>query len=101
MADETTYCRNPDPDKQGTNIPTWKYELVRGAILGAVEGSDEGVEFRRLADVVRGCLTPAQTDALGSVSWHTTVVKLHLEAVGEIERIANTRPQRVRIANAR
>ena len=97
-AAETVHCRNPDPAKAGVNIPAWKFELVRRIILDELSMNPAGVRFTDLAERVRSRLTPDQARALGSVAWHTTVVKLHLEAVSEIQRVEGARPQLLRSA---
>lgn len=89
-------CRNPDPAKKGTRIPRWKYELVRDAIFRALRSRPNGFPFRDLPTYVGKCVTRDDALRLGSVSWHTTVVKLDLEARGEIERIPGSRPQLIR-----
>ena len=89
-------CANPDPGKQPVNIPRWKFEVVRAAILEVLTDRPEGVEFKRLPALVGDALADDDLQRLGSVPWHTTVVKLHLEAVSEIERIAGRRPQVIR-----
>jgi hypothetical protein len=57
---------------------------------------DPGVEFKELPGLVEQHLLPADREALGSVSWYTTTVKLDLEVRGEIERIEGSKPQRLR-----
>ena len=89
-------CRNPDPAKQGTRIPRWKYDLVRDAIFRGLDSRPDGFPFRDLPTYVGKCLTRDDMLRLGSVSWHTTVVKLDLEARGEIQRVPGSRPQLLR-----
>jgi hypothetical protein len=89
-------CRNPDPAKHGTRIPRWKYDLVRDAIFRGLKSRPDGFPFRDLPTYVGKCLTRDDVLRLGSVSWHTTVVKLDLEARREIERIPGSRPQLLR-----
>ena len=96
--DDRVLCRNPDPAKHGTRIPRWKYELVRDAILHALDSRPEGFPFRDLPSFVGRTLTPDDVHRVGSVSWHTTVVKLELEARGEIERVPGSQPQLLRRA---
>jgi hypothetical protein len=57
---------------------------------------DTGVKFIELPGLVEQCLSPGDRESLGSVSWYTTTVKLDLEVRGEIERIAGSKPQRLR-----
>ena len=92
-------CINPDPEKQPVNIPRWKYEAVRTAILGVLKDNPQGVEFKRLPSLVGKVLSVDELRRLGSVPWHTTVVKLHLEAVSEIERLVDRRPQVIRLVH--
>ena len=101
IAEERVLCRNPDPEKKGTRIPRWKYELVRDAILSALRSRPDGFPFRDLPTQVRKRLTGDDARAVGSISWHTTVVKLDLEARGTIERIRQERPQLLRIVSTK
>lgn len=94
---DTVHCANPDPEKQGTSIPRWKYELVRACILEELSDRPDGLTFTGLSARVRKRLDADQIDRLGSVSWHTTVVKLHLEAVAEIERLRRSGSDLVRL----
>ena len=94
-ATDRVVCRNPDPRKETTRIPRWKHEAVRRAILRAVAVRPAGVPFGELPRRVRRALSAAQLAELGSVTWHTTVVKLDLEARGEIRRVPGTKPQLV------
>lgn len=89
-------CETPTPGREGTRIPKWKYDAVRAAIHAVVPRSRDGIEFRALADLVQEALSAEHRQRLGSITWHTVTVKLHLEVIGEIERIAGSRPQRIR-----
>lgn len=83
--EDRTPCRTPAEGRDGvTNIPTWKFELVRQAILDAVW--DQDLAFADLREAVRARLDPADLDRLGSLGWHVTTVKLELEVRGEISR---------------
>lgn len=97
-ADDRVLCVSPDPTKQGTRIPRWKYDTVRAAIRKAVGRGHTGVEFRQLPLLVEGLLSDDHRARLGSVMWHVTTVKLHMEALGELERLPGVTPQRVRLA---
>lgn len=92
-------CRTPTPGKKPTRIPRWKYELVHAAILDVVPAAGEGIEFKRLPHLVRKRLSEKERASLGSVSWHTTTVKLDMEVKGELERIPGSNPQRLRRTN--
>ncbi len=92
-------CLTPTPGKQGTRIDRWKYETLRRAIRRAVPKNRTGVEFRKLAELVRQQLAAEELQTIGSLLWYTTTVKLHLEVIGEIERVPGAQPQRLRRVN--
>lgn len=89
-------CETPTPGKKGTRIAKWKYDAVREAIREVVPRNKEGIEFRNLPGLVEQALSAEHRQQLGSVTWYTVTVKLHLEVIGEIERIAGSNPQCVR-----
>jgi hypothetical protein len=95
MNNEKTVCRTPTPGGQPTRIDSWKFDLIREAILKAVPKRGEGVQLRALPAMVRRHLSPKDLESLGSVGWYTTTVKLELEVRGELTRLANTVPQRL------
>jgi hypothetical protein len=90
-------CLTPTPGKQGTRIAQWKYDALRRAIRKAVPKNKIGVEFVRLPELVRSFLADDELKKLGSLMWYVTTVKLHLEVIGEIERVPGSKPQRVRL----
>jgi hypothetical protein len=96
VTEEKILCQTPTPGKKGTRIPKWKYALIREAILQVVPANEQGVAFKDLAGLVEKRLSPEKLERLGSLLWHTTTVKLDLEARGEIERIPGSKPQRLR-----
>lgn len=78
--------------KEGVNIDTAKYEVIKAAILDALD-TQRGTSF--------GDLTQAVVDKLGkrfdgSIPWYVTTIKLDLEARGLIERVPGAKPQQVR-----
>ncbi|MEM1032461.1 MAG: hypothetical protein AAF928_21950 [Myxococcota bacterium] len=90
-----TTCRTPNADG-ATNIPTWKFDAVRKAILAAVtEAGTEGLPFKSFSDEVAARLTEEERAGLGSVGWHATTVKLELEVRGELRRLPGASPQRL------
>jgi len=99
MASETetkVLCKTPTKGKQGTRIPKWKYDAIRKAIRKVVPANKTGIAFKDLSPLVAKALSKSERDELGSITWHTVTVKLHLEVIGEIERIAGESPQRIR-----
>ena len=95
MSEDRTPCRTPNADGV-TNIPTWKFQAVRTAILAAVDAAgDEGLPFSAVSAEVKSRLNADDLARLGSVGWHATSVKLELEVRGEIARMDGISPQRI------
>lgn len=90
-------CRTPTDGKGGvTNIPAWKYDCVRRAVLHAVEAAGpDGLAFGALVPEVRKRLSDHDLRRLGSLGWHVTTVKLNMEVEGEIMRAPGVNPQRI------
>jgi len=88
-------CRTPTPGKQPTNIPRWKFDLLRKHMLALIPGDLPGIRVGQIPALIKTRLSSQQLKTLGSVSWHVTTVKLELEVRGEVERIANVSPQRL------
>ncbi len=94
------FCETPAEGKAGTQIPLWKYQAVRAAILDAVkEAGSGGITFASLPDAVVQKLSDDDRAKLGSVSWHVTTVKLDLEVKGELKRLERKSPQRLILAS--
>ena len=97
MKDEAkVLCQTPTPDKKGTRILKWKYDLIRSAILTVIPQDEFGIPFKDLPKLIKGMLNEEDLEQLGSLGWYTTTVKLDLEVRGEIERIPRVKPQRLR-----
>ena len=80
-----------------------KYAIIREAMLASLptQASGESMAFSALEDSVRAYLDEKQTPVElfpkpGSVRWYTKTVQLDLEAKGEIERLPNASPIRLR-----
>lgn len=93
--DEKIACRTPTPGKQATNIPRWKFDLMRKHLLALIPDTMPGMRARQVPALMRTRLSEKELERLGSVNWHVTTVKLELEVRGEIERIPNVSPQRL------
>jgi hypothetical protein len=91
-----TQLRSVNHPGKTTNIPKEKYDLVSAAILAVIPKDGSGVEFSRLIGLVKDRLGAKERDAVGSVNWYVTAVKLDLEARGQIERVPDAVPQRLR-----
>ena len=86
-------CRTPAEGRDGvTNIPKWKFDAVRAAILDICE---EETVFVDLFDLVPERLSEDDRAKLGSINWHVTTVKLELEVRGEVARVPGARPQKI------
>jgi len=96
-ANEKVLCETPTPGRKPTRIDKWKYEAVRRALRRVIPRRKEGVLFEDLPEGVAAALTEEERRRLGSVVWYTTTVKLHLEVIGEIERVPGSAPQRLRL----
>lgn len=94
-SEQLALCGTPTPGKQPTQIAKWKYDTVRSAILRILPRAEPGIEFRQLVRMVSKSLDHKTREALGSISWYTTTVKLEMEVNGEIQRTGGTRPQRL------
>ncbi len=92
---ERISCRTPVPGKQPTSIPRWKFDLLRKHLLAMVPASQPGIPTRQIPALIKTRLRPKELEALGSVHWHVTKVKLELEVRGELERLQNVSPQRL------
>ena len=92
---DRTPCRTPNAAGV-TNIPTWKFDVLRPAILDAVaEAGPEGLKMADLKAAVRGRIPLETLEKLGSLGWHMMSVKLELEVRGEIARMDGKGPQRL------
>ncbi len=102
QAQARTPCRTPAAGKTGvTNIPTWKFEMLREHILDLVGGASEGgFAFSELNSAVADRLSDDEKANLGSIGWHTTTVKLEMEVAGDIVRAEGVSPQRLLLGSA-
>ncbi len=80
--------------KKGINISRTKYDPMRQTILDIIDARGE-ITFQELVAAAEEKLAGKFE---GSIPWHTTTIKLDLEARGEIERIPNSSPQKLRLA---
>ena len=79
-------CRTPNPDKPGaTNIPAWKFDACRAAILA--ELADGPMRASAIANAAGRRLTDKARADLGSLGWHMTTVRLEMEVRGELQRL--------------
>jgi hypothetical protein len=92
---ERVSCRTPTPGKQPTSIPRWKFDLLRKHLLALVPTDPSGILTRQLPALIKTRLSTRELEALGSVNWHVTTVKLELEVRGELERIEGLSHQRL------
>ncbi|WP_299694414.1 hypothetical protein [uncultured Tateyamaria sp.] len=90
-------CRTPAEGRDGvTNIPAWKFDLIRGHVLDLLV--DGPRVYNDVRDEIGARLTPDEAAALGKLGWHVITVKLELEVRGEIERVKAKGPQQIKLA---
>ncbi len=94
MTDRTP-CRTP-AGTSATNLPTWKVEACRTAILSVL--SDGEVPAKEISDLAGARLSGADREELGKLGWHMTAVRLELEVRGEVERVPGAKPVTLRLA---
>lgn len=92
---EKKLCYTPTPGKEPTKIDLEKYQCVADAILNLLPVEGEGMAFKALPDLVADYIGEAKMKKIGSRTWYTTTVKLHLETEGKIMRVAGKGPQRL------
>ncbi len=92
MAEAKVACRTPNPGKPGmTNIPKWKFDCIRAAILDTLAEGDTA--WSDLTEAVRARLSEDELARMGKLRWFVVTVKLELEVRGEIARIPGRSPQ--------
>ena len=85
-ASDKVECRTPNPAKPGaTNIPAWKFDACREAILA--ELADGPMRASAMAQAAGRRLRDQARRDLGSLGWHMTTVRLELEVRGEVKRL--------------
>lgn len=91
---ETILCETPTSGKAPTRIPKWKYDVVRDAII-AVLTEEQEIFFTDLSEKVSARLSNEDKAHLGSIAWHVTTVKLHMETKGALQRLPGKGRQRL------
>jgi Family of unknown function (DUF6958) len=87
---------NVNKGRRGFVVTAERYEPIRRAILASVPRTTRGVTFSELVTAVKDQVPTRLFPRRGSVSWYTKVVQLDLEATGQIKRIPDVTPQRMR-----
>ena len=89
---DRTPCRTPAEGRDGvTNIPTWKFEALRTAILKILATGP--CRWSELTEKVHQELSDDELANMGKLGWHVIGVKLELEVRNEIKRLAQPGPQ--------
>lgn len=92
-AEDKVACRTPAEGRDGgTNIPIWKFDAVRDAILAVFV---EETLFKELPTKVGERFRADQRTKLGSLGRRVTCVKLELEVRGGIARVSGKGPQKL------
>lgn len=97
MEEARIACRTPAEGRDGvTNIPEWKFDLLRGAILKVVgDAGPDGMLNKDLRDAVGAALSADHLERLGKLGWHVVTAKLELEVRGEVRRMNVKGPMRI------
>ena len=95
LATGKVLMHNPNTGKPDRRIDADRYEAVRKAILKIVPRGGDGIIFTDLFKAVPAHLPGGKIPRGGAINWYTTVVKLHMEAQGEIRRVPGSKPQRL------
>jgi hypothetical protein len=90
MAEEKTLTKHPS-GKSGRNISRQKYDVLKGAILSALQKKD--LTHTELFSELNKRL---KSKFAGNISWYGETVKLDLEARKIIER-TSSKPQKYRL----
>ena len=93
MCEERTICHTPTLGRKPTSIPTWKYQVAREAILQVIPTVEPGILAMDLPGLVSSIPSAEVREKLGSITWHTTTVKLNMETEGELYRAPKLKPQ--------
>lgn len=86
---EFRFTTKPEPLKKGVRLNRAKYEVVRMAVLENLR-THGALTFTQLGNLVEEQLHDNSDNA---VMWYFTIVKLDMEACGEIHRVPNSKPQ--------
>ncbi|MEM6629272.1 MAG: hypothetical protein AAF694_06345 [Bacteroidota bacterium] len=79
--------------KQGVNILTRRYELVKETLISLLQEHGE-ISYKEMNEMAEERLKGALD---GSIPWYVVSVKLDLEARGIVSRIPKTSPHRLRL----
>jgi hypothetical protein len=94
--DDKIACRTPAKGRDGiTNIPAWKFDLLRRHILASLANGPRA--YTDVVDHIATRLTADEADRLGKLGWHAITIKLEMEVRGEIERLNQKGPQHIRL----
>jgi Family of unknown function (DUF6958) len=79
--------------RRGVSMSKAKYDMVRETILGLIRDYGEISS----TELLMRCEQLRADSIKDSLSWHVTRVKLDLESRGEIERVPEASPQKIRL----
>lgn len=97
MAEEMIQLYTVNGGKPSAFIPVRRYEAMRKALIAALRKAPDGLGLVDLAERASQHLPAWWTREGWDEMWHTTSVKLHLEHLGELERVPGAKPHRVRL----
>jgi hypothetical protein len=89
-----------DTSANEPSISREHYIAVCQALLQVIPDDNYGIPLSSLSERVAAALAPEIRQALSSVNWYATTVKLDLEGHGLIEYVPRVQPLRVRRARS-
>ena len=92
-SEERIVTLHPVEGKSGVNITRQKYDLIREAIIYALNQEGQ-LTFQELRSAVEVRL---EGHFEGSTGWYFTTIKLDLEARGIVVRVGSGSPQRLQL----
>ncbi|MCC7479365.1 DUF4287 domain-containing protein [bacterium] len=95
--EETIQLYTVNGRKPSARVPLKRYEAMRTAVLKALHQRSDGLSLTELTHSAALHLPKWWSDEKWDEMWHTVSVKLHLEYLGELERVPGTSPHKVRI----
>jgi uncharacterized protein DUF6958 len=82
--------------KTGALVDPEKYDRVRAAILQTLPATDDGMTWAELCERIAPLLPESIFRHMGTVRWYAKAVQLDMEAKGEIVRLSDSRPIRLK-----
>jgi hypothetical protein len=86
------------PGKSGALVDPDKYERIKAAILQILPAAPDGMTWVELVERIAPILPESIFRHMGTIRWYAKAVQLDMEARGEIIRVPDSRPTRIKMA---